>query len=95
MEAIIKLVESIQAVPDELKSELRNLIKGKPVSKHEVILNAGQLAKYIYFIERGLLRAYNFKREREVSAWFMKEGDFVVSVSSFFFRLQARKVSTL
>ncbi|WP_018615872.1 hypothetical protein [Segetibacter koreensis] len=95
MEAILRLVDSIQPASDEVKFQLRNALKEKTVGKNESILKAGQVSKYIYFIEKGLLRAYYFKGHLEVSAWFMKEGDVMVSVSSFFSRHQARKVFTL
>lgn len=84
MEAILRLVDSIHTVSDEVKFHLGNALKEKRVSKYEMILKAGQVSKYIYFIEKGLLRAFYFKKEIEVSAWFMKEDDVVVSVSSFF-----------
>src|SRR5690349_11090524 len=84
MEIILKLVDSIYPVSNEVKSQLENTLKEKRVSKYEVILKAGQISKYIYFIEKGLLRAYYYKDDLEVSAWFMRERDFVVSVSSFF-----------
>lgn len=91
MEAILRLVDSIQPACDQVKFQLRNALKEKPVEKNELILKAGQVSQCIYFIEKGLLRAYYFKRHLEVSAWFMKEGDVVVSVSSFFFQTPSKE----
>jgi CRP-like cAMP-binding protein len=51
------------------------------------LLKEGQVANYIYFIERGLVRSYYLKDGNEVCSWFMKEGDVIISVNSFFNRI--------
>jgi CRP/FNR family transcriptional regulator, anaerobic regulatory protein len=38
----------------------------------------------IWFIEKGMLRCFYMLEDKEVSSWFMKEGDVTVSVESFF-----------
>jgi CRP/FNR family transcriptional regulator, anaerobic regulatory protein len=49
-----------------------------------LILKAGHICQHIYFIERGLLRCFYLNNDQEVCSWFMKEGDVIASVESFF-----------
>ena len=41
------------------------------------------MARQVYFLESGLVRGYALHAGREVSSWFMREGDFVISIVSF------------
>ena len=36
------------------------------------------------FHKKGLIRCFYHKGDQEISSWFMKEGDFIISVESFF-----------
>lgn len=84
MESLLNYVEAIYPLSDALKNHLKNSIQLKRVLKNEVILKAGHTSRQIYFVEKGLVRAFYMKKDLEISSWFMKEGDFVISVSSFF-----------
>jgi len=72
------------ALSEELQDHLMATIQLKIVKKKENILQIGHVCKNIYFIEKGLFRCYYHQKEKEVCSWFMKEGDFIVSVNSFF-----------
>src|ERR1700722_18133997 len=72
------------ALSKAVRDHLFNLIQMKELKKKDMLLCIGQVSKQIYFIEKGLFRCYYNNREKEVSSWFMKEGDFIVSVNSFF-----------
>lgn len=52
--------------------------------KKDYLLRAGHVSRNICFIAKGLLRCFYFKDGEEVSSWFMKEGDVIISVESFF-----------
>ena len=49
-----------------------------------MLLAQDQICKNIYFVSRGLVRCYYLLDATEVSSWFMKEGDVIVSVESFY-----------
>ena len=83
MDSLLNYVEAIYPLSNPLKIHLRKHIQSKRVLKNEFILKAGNVSKNIYFIERGLLRTFYLKKDLEISSWFMKEGDFIISVSSF------------
>jgi len=49
-----------------------------------VLLKKGQVCRKLWFVERGFARAYYFKEDKEVTAWFMGDGDFIISVYCVF-----------
>ncbi|WP_121355726.1 Crp/Fnr family transcriptional regulator [Flavisolibacter nicotianae] len=84
MDELLKYLESIHAMSDGLKEHLAVTLKEKRLLRKDYLLRAGQASRQIYFISRGLLRCFYIKEDQEVSSWFMKEGDVIVSVESFF-----------
>ncbi|MFD2570133.1 Crp/Fnr family transcriptional regulator [Spirosoma soli] len=60
------------------------------------LLQPGQVSDRIYFVEQGVVRGYYIKQGlqgdgREVTSWFMREGDFIISIISFYTRQPARE----
>jgi CRP/FNR family transcriptional regulator, anaerobic regulatory protein len=84
MEALLTLLNSIHPLSEGLVSHLAQTLKTKTISKKQYLLRAGHTSRQICFIEKGLLRCFYEHGETEVSSWFMKEGDVIVSVESFF-----------
>jgi CRP-like cAMP-binding protein len=84
MERLIQLLDSIYPMSDGCKEALREQLKIRETAKKELLLRAGHICQHIYFVEQGLLRCFYYKNDVEICSWFMKEGDVVVSVESFF-----------
>jgi CRP-like cAMP-binding protein len=68
------------ALYDHLMEKLKLVI----LPKKAFLLKEGKICKNIYYINRGLTRCFYIKEDKEVSSWFMKEGDLIISVESFF-----------
>jgi len=84
MEQLIVFLNSIHELsPATIDYLYENVIRMETPKKH-FVLTQGHICKNIYFVEKGLLRCYYEKDEKEISSWFMLEGDVVVSVVSFF-----------
>jgi len=83
-----QLFTSIYPLPEHILQEIDSIIRFKTIKKKELLLKEGQVCKYIYFVEKGLLRSYYYDDDNEITTWFMKENDFVISVKSFY--LQAK-----
>ncbi len=81
---VLHYLQLIHPMSDGLKEHLAVTLKEKHLAKKDYLLRAGQVSRRICFIARGLLRCFYIKDEQEVSSWFMKEGDVIVSVESFF-----------
>lgn len=86
MEELIALFNAIAPLSAPLEEYLRSLLRPRYVSRKEILMREGEIAKQIYFIEKGLVRSYYWIEDEEVCSWFMKEGDIFVSVQSFFFQ---------
>lgn len=84
MKRLLELLNSIQSLSPFLINRLSSILTKTTLPKGGFLLESGEISHRIYFIEKGLLRCF-YKEERiEVSSWFMKEGDVIVSVESFF-----------
>jgi CRP/FNR family transcriptional regulator, anaerobic regulatory protein len=96
MDQLIAFLNSIhELTPDTIEYLYKNLKRIEIPRKH-FVLRQGHICKNIYFVEKGLLRCYYEKDGKEVSSWFMKEGDVIVSVISFFNQIEsAENIQTL
>ncbi|MBL7727917.1 MAG: Crp/Fnr family transcriptional regulator [Dinghuibacter sp.] len=55
--------------------------------KEHQLLRQQQVADYIYFIQKGIARIYYYKNEKEITEWIAREGEFFLSITSFFERI--------
>jgi CRP-like cAMP-binding protein len=79
------LFNSIYPVSQALQEVIRQNAGVVFFRKRSVILEHGKICRYCYFGVKGLVRAYYVKDSgHEVTSWFMKEGDIIISVQSFF-----------
>ena len=84
MEALFQYLSSIHPLSDELVNHLTTILKQQDIPKKEYLLKAGHVSRRVCFIISGLLRCYYEKDDQDISSWFMKEGDVIFSVESFF-----------
>lgn len=84
MKSFLELLNSIFRLSDGLSDYLQSVITYRSVKKREILLRPGEVARYVYWLEKGFLRGYYIKDEEEVSSWFYGENSLVTSVSSFF-----------
>ena len=85
MEQLFAILNYLQTPPPGVLDRLSSFLTIKHLKKKEYLLKEGQTCTNLYFIEKGLLRAfYVDSKGEEVTTWFMKEGDFICSVESFY-----------
>lgn len=83
LKELLQLLENIHPLSGELKEFLFEHLVVMEVSRKNFILKRGRICHNIYFIGKGLVRCFYLKDDKEVSSWFMKEGDVIISVESF------------
>ena len=86
MNIIDKCLESgLYFQPKDLHivNKLVSLLFTKKFKKKETLLKQGEICKEIFYVQKGLLRVYVLNDGREVNTWFVQEGDFITSVSSY------------
>lgn len=85
MKELIQLTRQLwPSMSQEFENSLKNSLTRETIPKKQLILKEGQTAQYMYFVEKGCLRGYYLKDGNEINSWFMKEGDFVISIVSFY-----------
>ena len=89
MEALIALLDAVHPLSPALLAHLRSKIKRYTYKKGTNIVKAGEVASLILFLEKGLIRSYSIVNEKRASNYFMREGDIIISVISFFMQVPA------
>jgi len=84
MKEFIRFLNSIHPITPQLEDHLTRTLKEKTYLKKEYLLKSGHVCRNICFIEKGLVRCFYNKGKNEICSWFMKEGDMIISVESFF-----------
>lgn len=83
MEELLHYLNGIQEMSPELVAYLATNLKTKHLAKKDFLLKSGHVCKDICFINKGIFRCFYQVDDKEVSSWFMKEGDVIISVESF------------
>jgi CRP-like cAMP-binding protein len=53
------------------------------LKKGDVLVKPNQICDHIYFIERGIIRVFSYKNERQVTDWLASEYQFTTIIDSF------------
>ena len=83
MEKLFKLLQALGKMPLGLVNRLNQKIKSFDFKKGDTILEIGDIANLILFIEEGLVLSYYNVGKKQVSNWFMGKGEIFISVLSF------------
>jgi len=57
-----------------------------------VISQPGQVCRELFFIRSGLVRSFYREKDTEISACFMKENDWLLSIESFYEQTPAQRI---
>ncbi|WP_299368454.1 Crp/Fnr family transcriptional regulator [Winogradskyella sp.] len=71
-------------ITPDLQKSISGTFQLVETKKGDIILQEGQRAKYLYFVEKGMLHNFYFHDGRQVSSWFYSEGQFITAWSSFY-----------
>jgi CRP-like cAMP-binding protein len=78
------MLNYLQHLSPELSERLSSVLMEMKVKKKEYLVREGQISSNVYFVQKGLMRAYYINEEgEEITNWFMKEVDVIFSVESF------------
>ncbi len=84
MTELLTFLNSIHSLTAETNEYLTSTLKRIDIFKKDFILKQSHVCFNIYFVSKGLVRCFYIRDDKEVSSWFMIEGDVIVSVESFF-----------
>lgn len=77
------ILDKIYKLPETSKRTMIEAITEVSYPKGFRLLNANKTERDIFFIKKGIVRAYIDLPDTEVTFWFGKEGDTVVSMKSY------------
>ncbi len=80
-------IDQITDTIDPLPAPAKNLIKESIIEtrfpKGHILFKADKIETRIYFIKKGIARAYAYSGENQITFWFGKEGDPIVSMQNY------------
>lgn len=75
-------------LPIDLQTKVSSVIRWSHFKKGTLLLKRGEINNKIWFVQSGLLRGYStileVEKEIDITYWFRFEGEFAVSISSFY-----------
>ena len=84
MEKAISFLKRLHPVSDPFEADLRKALRYTKKRKNEFLLFEGEVCHYAWYLQKGLVRCYYNRDEREVTTWFMEEDNVVVLFKSLF-----------
>ena len=78
-----QILDSVYALCESSKIALKKNITKVNYPKGHLLLRANKVEESIFFIKKGIVRAYANSAEKEITFWFGKEGDPVISMKSY------------
>lgn len=85
MEIIKKILDKYKVTfSDQSIEKFASLLERREFQKDEIILSEGQVSRYMYIIERGIIRQFYYKDGRNITEHFSCEGDIATCIESLF-----------
>ncbi|MCC3159075.1 Crp/Fnr family transcriptional regulator [Hymenobacter sp. 15J16-1T3B] len=95
MDALLARLRALYPLSDACLASITELMRREELPARRALLAPGQVANRIYFVESGLARGYYLHEGREANTWFMREGDFLISIVSFLTRTVSQEFMEL
>jgi CRP-like cAMP-binding protein len=83
MDLLIENIRSYVSLSAADEKIIRSLFHKKVIKKDEHLLEEGQICRRLTFLEKGLVRYYQFNNGGEQTSYFNKEGEWVCDYPSF------------
>jgi hypothetical protein len=81
---IVEIFTSINALSNQAKMDFSSIISFKSLPKKTFLLEAGKVANTLFFIEKGLARAFYNQDGEEITFYFAIDRQFIGSVPSLY-----------
>ncbi|WP_210149187.1 Crp/Fnr family transcriptional regulator [Chryseobacterium scophthalmum] len=80
---IKEIIDTIYSLPQASKDSLVQHISEVSYPKGFCLMEANKVIPYIYFLKKGIVRAYASTENNDITFWFGTEGEPVVSMKSY------------
>ncbi|OQP44504.1 cyclic nucleotide-binding protein [Niastella yeongjuensis] len=80
---IDEILDNIHPLPAASKQTIKQYITAVSYPRGHILFQADRIKMTVYFIKKGFVRAYAHQGDHEVTFWFGKEGEPVISMKSY------------
>jgi len=80
---IDQILDQIYVLPEASRMSLKKHITEVSYPKNFCLMEADKIIPYVYFIRKGIARAYATTAENDITFWFGSEGQTVISMKSY------------
>jgi CRP-like cAMP-binding protein len=84
MEKLISFLNNLHPISASLEVELRNAWRFTRKKKNEFLLYEGEVCRYAWYLQKGLVRCYYTRGEHEVTTLFIEEDHVIVLHKSLY-----------
>jgi CRP-like cAMP-binding protein len=83
MNELIKYINGISPLDNEASDDLLKEFKTKTYNKNDFVLKSGEVCKYFYFIDEGLVKSFSRNNDKEFIMAFFQEHMMFTELSSY------------
>ncbi len=87
-----KLLEGMAGIPQRKFEEYKEIFKQYTLAKGRILVDYGEISSRMYFIKKGVIRAFYMRNQEQVTSWIKAEGEVVCATESFFTRKPSAEV---
>ena len=80
---IEEILKDFSTLSNESLQLIISKIKLVSLPKNTILMDADKIEKKVYFIRKGMARAYTIDDGNEITFWFGREGDCILSMRSY------------
>jgi CRP-like cAMP-binding protein len=84
MNRLFQLLQGVCPLSEGLIQYLSKAFEYRKIKKGEYLLKEGEICRYMFFIQSGLVRYFLYRGEKEIVTRFQTEGNMVISHDSFY-----------
>ncbi|KIA96209.1 hypothetical protein OC25_03775 [Pedobacter kyungheensis] len=89
---LLEILGFIIPLPTPMQNRVKEESLIETFERKKILLSPGEIARRIYFIRSGFMRAYFIDEDgKECTTWFRGKGDLMISVTSFFTQQPAQE----
>ncbi|MCP2044201.1 Crp/Fnr family transcriptional regulator [Pontibacter sp. HSC-36F09] len=83
VQTIEQAIRQLYPISDKTFGQLTALMQRQELPKGHILFREGEVSNKVFFIERGIARAFCYRSDQEVTFWFGAESDLVFSYYSY------------
>ncbi len=87
-----KILEEMTSIPQRKIEEYKEMFRQYTLAKGRILVDYGEISSRLYFIKKGVVRAFYMRNHEQVTSWIKTEGDVVCATESFFTRKPSLEV---